>query len=266
MPNNFLGIYEAVVYDLNDPLSQGMARLLIPAVLGRAMSAWARPVLGASGVTGIKVGDAAWVVFEGGDMNRPVWFAVNAAPKVAAANIVGDTERVGVIKMWPTPTAPPQYLTLDGSEQPVATYPVLDSILGTTYGSRTNGSGGVGSTHFRLPDFRSRSPMGIGNLDIDGWFAMSAGLKWGDHRMQQHNHGGQVSLGVTDFMRHINTGGLSPYSNHVIGIGGGSWYDANGPTYDFVGGSHYHYINNDGQGSMQNVHPVLGVNFIIRAG
>lgn len=69
---------------------------------------------------------------------------------------------VGVVNMWVTGTAPSGWLICDGTEQLISSYPTLSGVLGTTYGAQTNGSGGAGTTHFRLPDLRGRVPMGAG--------------------------------------------------------------------------------------------------------
>ena len=69
---------------------------------------------------------------------------------------------VGVVNMWVTDSAPTGWLICDGTEKLVSAYPTLADVLSTTYGARTNGSGGAGTTHFRLPDLRGRVPMGAG--------------------------------------------------------------------------------------------------------
>ena len=69
---------------------------------------------------------------------------------------------VGAVNMWVTGTAPSGWLICDGTEQLISSYPTLSGVLGTTYGAQTNGSGGAGTTHFRLPDLRGRVPMGAG--------------------------------------------------------------------------------------------------------
>lgn len=68
----------------------------------------------------------------------------------------------GTIALFPVTTAPDGWLICDGSEVSKSTYSDLASILGTTYGANTNGSGGAGSTHVRLPDMRGRVAIGSG--------------------------------------------------------------------------------------------------------
>lgn len=69
---------------------------------------------------------------------------------------------VGAVNMWVTGTAPSGWLICDGTEKAIADYSALAAVLSTTYGALTNGSGGTGTTHFRLPDLRGRVPMGAG--------------------------------------------------------------------------------------------------------
>lgn len=80
-----------------------------------------------------------------------------AAGTIAESNMADGTYvPVGAIMQFAGASAPTNWLLCDGSERQVSTYPALDAVLGTTYGARTNGSGGAGSSHFRLPDLRGR--------------------------------------------------------------------------------------------------------------
>lgn len=177
---------------------------------------------------------------------------------------------LGEIKMWPTATAPQGYLLCDGSEKAVADYPALDALLGTTFGARTDGSGGAGSTHFRLPDFRGRSPVGVGPLDYASEHAYSLGQKWGHHLMHSHDHQA-VDWGHTHSLPgHVwNWGAPSTvYAQNAIAAAGnppsnnlmtqqGSWTNTNNGTANID-------IYHEGGGNAQNVPPVLAVNFIIK--
>ncbi len=53
--------------------------------------------------------------------------------------------------------APANFLPCDGRTLNVADYQVLFSVIGTTYG-------GNGTTNFKLPDLRGRSPVNFGQL------------------------------------------------------------------------------------------------------
>ena len=60
--------------------------------------------------------------------------------------------------------APAGWLLCDGSEQDGSIYVALKALLLTTYGAYTNGSGGTGTTHFRLPDLRGRVIAALDNM------------------------------------------------------------------------------------------------------
>ena len=60
--------------------------------------------------------------------------------------------------------APSGWLLCDGSEQDASVYASLKNLLLTTYGAYTNGSGGTGTTHFRLPDLRGRVIAALDNM------------------------------------------------------------------------------------------------------
>tara|TARA_B100000575_G_scaffold274694_2_gene258636 strand:+ start:3935 stop:4648 length:714 start_codon:yes stop_codon:yes gene_type:complete len=60
--------------------------------------------------------------------------------------------------------APSGWLLCDGSEQDATTYADLKNLLLTTYGPYSNGSGGTGTTHFRIPDLRGRVIAALNNM------------------------------------------------------------------------------------------------------
>jgi len=66
----------------------------------------------------------------------------------------------GIISQFAGSTAPAGYLLCQGQEIAISAYPDLHAVLGTTYGALTNGSGGAGTTHFRLPNLQGRIPVG----------------------------------------------------------------------------------------------------------
>jgi microcystin-dependent protein len=93
------------------------------------------------------------------------------SPTIDGATMTGTTTfpttgsglmPVGSVGMWVTGTAPTGWLLCQGQQVAIADYSTLSSVLGTTYGILTNGSGLAGTTHFRLPDLRGRIPMGAG--------------------------------------------------------------------------------------------------------
>ena len=60
--------------------------------------------------------------------------------------------------------APSGWLLCDGSEQDASVYVALKNLLQTTYGPYSNGSGGTGTTHFRLPDLRGKVIAALDNM------------------------------------------------------------------------------------------------------
>lgn len=82
---------------------------------------------------------------------------------------VKDNERrtvpAGTVIAFAGSTAPEGWLLCQGQEVSRTTYSALDSICKEFYGSYTNGSGVTGGTqsHLRLPDLRSRMPIGVGS-------------------------------------------------------------------------------------------------------
>jgi microcystin-dependent protein len=66
----------------------------------------------------------------------------------------------GMLSPYAGSTAPTGWLLCAGQEVAISAFPSLSTVLGTTYGALTNGSGGVGTTHFRVPDLRGRTVAG----------------------------------------------------------------------------------------------------------
>ena len=174
----------------------------------------------------------------------------------------------GEIKMWPSASAPSGYLMCNGGTFSSVDYPALASLLGDTFGTHS------GTTYY-LPDFRGRSPVGVGSaVPAVGGNTYAMGQKWGDERMQQHNHG------VSDPGHgHTFSGGRAVTWAAVNGVATDIWFDTYasggrapgnmlemGSWWNTVQGAYTGVtIQNSGSGNAQNVHPVLGINYIIKA-
>ena len=63
---------------------------------------------------------------------------------------------IGEIRLWAAATAPEKWLLCQGQAISRSTYADLFVVLGETYGA------GDGTTTFTLPDFRGRTPIGVG--------------------------------------------------------------------------------------------------------
>lgn len=168
----------------------------------------------------------------------------------AAFSVAVPSVPVGSVQPYAGASAPNGWLLCDSGQYLITQYGELYSVLGTTYGTLTNGSGGAGSTHFRVPDMRGRVPMGAGTGAqqggsgsgvITGGTALTArtvGEFGGDERLAQHNHDLRLLSGST------------PYWALDIGTGGN------------YGG---YPTANAGAGQSGNMPPFVVFNYIVKA-
>lgn len=75
------GMYRAVVTGFDDPTKLQRIRVSVPRLLGTA-SLWAFPCLPEPGATAppVKLGQGVWVMFEGGDLQYPVYVGFFGEP------------------------------------------------------------------------------------------------------------------------------------------------------------------------------------------
>ena len=160
----------------------------------------------------------------------------------------GDTLPIGSIAQFGGENAPTNWLFCNGQAVSRETYAELFSVIGTTYGD------GDGSTTFNLPDFSSRSPMGVGTgTDGTNSETTTLGQEKGEythqltvHAMPSHNHTLGTNINCTAFG-----------TNNSL---------ARGTNGSFEDKDAQNYIKNTGGNQAHNtVHPILGVNFIIKA-
>ena len=93
---------------------------------------------------------------------------------------------VGMIASFAMSGAPAGWIVCNGAEYAIADYGDLYTAIGTTWGALTNGSGGAGSTHFRVPDLRGEFLRGWDNgrgVDSGRSFADSQG-----DELKSHSH------------------------------------------------------------------------------
>lgn len=86
---SYYGKYRAIVQRVNDPEKRGRIRVSCPKVLGKALSNWCEPCIPVAYDNGgdfmlPRIGEAIWVEFEEGDVNKPVytggWWSSNKTP------------------------------------------------------------------------------------------------------------------------------------------------------------------------------------------
>ena len=161
----------------------------------------------------------------------------------------GDTYPIGAITEFGGETAPTNWLFCNGQAVSRETYSELFEVIGTAYGE------GNGSTTFNVPDFSSRSPMGVGTgTDGTNSETTTLGQEKGEYKhtlttneMPSHNH-------MFKFTKQV--------SNPSDGID--EIYFGIGRIYNT--GDNSNKTENKGDDQPHNtVHPVLGVNYIIKA-
>ena len=80
-----------------------------------------------------------------------------------AVTIAESFVAVGTIIPASSSTIPTGYLACNGGQYAITDYGDLHSVITTTWGALTNGSGGSGSTHFRVPDLQGAFLRGTGS-------------------------------------------------------------------------------------------------------
>jgi microcystin-dependent protein len=171
-----------------------------------------------------------------------------------------DVTPIGAIFEWPTATIPDRWLLCDGQSLLRATYPALFAVLGTSYGA-------VDGTHFNVPDMRGRSPMmpGAGVVSALAQQAGADAVALAITNMPAHDHdfvdiGHQHDQQVSAAAAYLAAGGSG--RSAFAAVGTNSLVRAHTDTGG--GGITFH---SQGSGTPHaNLHPVLGLNFIIYSG
>lgn len=174
----------------------------------------------------------------------------------AIAQTLAPPVPTGTVLPYAAATAPEGYLICDGSEKPVKDYPALDALLGTTYGARTNGSGGAGSTHFRLPDLQGRVVVSKGTHSSVNDLGENDGTTTVSSRRPAHSHSGSATTsnhsghnhGVTDpgHSHTVNTGDAAATGTEIFlksGNGSGFTHTATTGISIQTGGAHDHTVS-----------------------
>lgn len=173
----------------------------------------------------------------------------------------------GFMQLTAGAIAPIGWLLCDGTEKAIATFPALAVVCGTTYGALTNGSGGAGTTHFRIPDMQGRTPVGVGTAaGATGATAHTLGQKSGEethlltsaesgmpshnHTQNAHSHTTKINVGTLDGV----VAGSSTYNVDNSGADSTSSVTATNIAASAVNASNNH----------NNMQPYLGLNYLIK--
>ena len=188
----------------------------------------------------------------------------------------------GAVMPYAGDSAPGGYLLCDGSTVARSQYPLLFSVVGTTWGN------GDGLTTFNLPDLRDRSVLGVSGTNSIGSIGGSATHTMTVDQMPQHSHTGTTDTAgahvhsVADpghthalyISRDDNNGsndnGQAPagdaYLNADTKLGASSLPSTTGISVNSAGAhAHSFTTNTTGSGesfSLQS--PFLALNFIIK--
>jgi len=168
--------------------------------------------------------------------------------------VVDSVVPIGTIEMWAglSSAIPSGWLLCDGGQYAIGSvgsqYYALSQVITTRYGAYTNGSGGAGSSHFRVPDMTAYVPIGITSGANAGATTASyaatslahthtltanatTNADGGSHSHTlsdggSHNH----SLVTSNWSHSHNTGGPSGTHRHNIGTANQPSTNATGNT------------------------------------
>jgi microcystin-dependent protein len=239
--------------------------------------------------------DAAYLKANGGN----VFGKANFSGEVNISGYI-NVPPPGVIVQWAgaiTSGAPLGWLLANGAQVLISQYENLYNTLtnfGSTfpYGANTNGSGGAGSTHFRLPNLAGRVPVGIdaGQTDFDQMgetggakthTLTTAEIPAHSHTIN-HDHAAFTTTGNEGAHSHTlttNAFGTSSTSHthtgtetYARGVSGGTPASMSDPTD--TQGAHNHNIDvpnftgssgDTGSGAAHNnLQPYIVLNYIIK--
>jgi len=122
----------------------------------------------------------------------------------------------GAVMPFAMNSAPSGWLAANGNEySKTGTYAALFAVIGTIYGE-TNGTGGTGTTHFRVPDLRGYFVRGAGT-NSDGTASGTFGAKQSD-AFQGHYHNLTSDAQYTGYGSSIASGGTWAGFGASIGV------------------------------------------------
>jgi microcystin-dependent protein len=147
-------------------------------------------------VTTAKIADANVTTAKIADANVTTAKIEDGAVTQSKLNSSVTLVPTGAVMPFAMNSAPSGWLAADGLEySKTGIYSALFAAIGSTYGE-TNGSGGAGASHFRVPDLRGIFVRGIGSQTINGVsYSGTIGNKQAD-AFQGHKHDVNPSAGT----------------------------------------------------------------------
>jgi len=122
---------------------------------------------------------------------------------------------VGATIMWPGAAAPTDWRLCDGASLLRTDFPALFTAIGVLYGS-------VDATHFTLPDFRGRVPVGLGPNALVNALGNNDGVAAADrrpkHRHTPHTHTFTRGTGASEGGGQLNWGGSASAAAVTVGM------------------------------------------------
>ena len=202
---------------------------------------------------------------------------INASGDISAAGNVMAVGMAGMVQMFAglAATAPAGWLVCDGLAVSRTDYAELFAVIGTRFGS------GDGSTTFNLPDLRGRSPLGTNaaalpngansnfstrNLAATGG-AETVKLTSGQSGVPAHSHGkGTLAVSPSAHKLKMQSNYAGSGSNRNIPISTASLSSNTFTDTHSITGSTADNTAADASSAHNNMHPFIGINFIICTG
>lgn len=206
-----------------------------------------------------------------GDSFKVPYLSVNATGHVTGitehtvklpSEFISGTVPIGSVVEWPTEEPPQDWLICNGDLLLISDYAELYAVIGTTYNLSSDSSD---STHFRLPDYRKRVPVGydststiaetIGKTDGEENHTLTVGeMPWHGHSAAviNPNDNGYTAEEQGYTYTNSNNGVIIPLANTVYKTSKG-WISSTMETP--AGGSQSH----------NNMQPYIVQNYIIKA-
>lgn len=213
--------------------------------------------VGADSVLIQQVSGSTSTIFEVKNSAGASVMAIDSSGATTATFAAGVGLPVGMITPFAGATAPTGWFLCSGQEVAIASYGALYAVVGTTYGSLTNGSNGVGTTHFRLPDLRGRTVIGVGTgtgltaralADTPG--AETVTLTSAQSGVPAHTHPNTLTNNA------VTTGTGSAHSHASTASFSGS-FSGTAASHTHTQNAHSHLMNYADNGSIGSTRSVL---------